>query len=135
MTSSSEPAGQAGQNEPPTQSSAEQTEQAASSLAAAADKAASTISAAADKAASTLTSGAEKAASSLAAGAEKAVSSMRRGNGVYELPVVHARIPAPLVNAGFWAGLAGSAALGVVEPPLALLVGAGVVVARHTRRR
>jgi hypothetical protein len=38
-----------------------------------------------------------------------------------------------LVNAGFWGGLAGAVVLGVVDPPLAVLVGAAVVVARHHR--
>ena len=51
----------------------------------------------------------------------------------YELPVVHVHVPARAVEVGFWATLAGAALLGAVDPPLALLVGAGVVVARHHR--
>lgn len=56
-------------------------------------------------------------------------------SGSYVLPMVHARVPASLVNTGFWAGLAGSAAMGVIDPPLAVLLGAGVVVARHRAAR
>jgi hypothetical protein len=51
------------------------------------------------------------------------------------LPLVHTHVPASVVNTGFWAGLAGSALLGVVDPPLAVLVGAGVLVARHRAPR
>lgn len=54
-------------------------------------------------------------------------------DGSYELPVVHRHIPANAVELGFWGGLAGAALLGAVDPPLALLIGAGVVVARHRR--
>ena len=49
----------------------------------------------------------------------------------YQLPVVGVHVPAQFVNLGFWGGLAGAAVLGVVDPPLAILVGAGVVIARH----
>lgn len=56
-------------------------------------------------------------------------------NGGYVLPLVHTHVPASVVNTGFWAGLAGSALLGVVDPPLAVLVGAGVLVARHRAPR
>lgn len=49
----------------------------------------------------------------------------------YRLPLVHVRVPARAVDLGFWGGLAGAVALGVVEPPLGVLVGAGVVIARH----
>lgn len=52
-------------------------------------------------------------------------------DGSYVMPVVHTHVPARAVEVGFWAGLAGAALLGMVDPPLALLVGAGVVVARH----
>ncbi|MGI8493095.1 MAG: hypothetical protein ACR2KC_06490 [Acidimicrobiales bacterium] len=53
----------------------------------------------------------------------------------YELPILRARVPEAVGNMAFWAGLAGSVVIGAVELPLAALVGAGVVVARHTRRR
>jgi hypothetical protein len=56
-------------------------------------------------------------------------------DGGYVVPLVHTRVPASVVNTGFWAGLAGSAALGVIDPPLAVLVGAGVLVARHRNAR
>ncbi len=54
-------------------------------------------------------------------------------DGSYELPVVHTHVPARAVEVGFWGGLAGATLLGAIDPPLALLVGAGVVVARHRR--
>jgi len=55
-------------------------------------------------------------------------------NDSYVLPIVGARVPSALVNAGFWGGLVGAAALGFIDPPLALFVGAGVVIARHQTR-
>lgn len=54
--------------------------------------------------------------------------------GSYVVPLIHTRVPSRVVDAGFWAALAGTALAGAVDPPLALLVGAGVVVARHRRR-
>ena len=37
------------------------------------------------------------------------------------------------VDVGFWGALVGAAALGAIELPLAALIGAGVLVARHHR--
>jgi hypothetical protein len=54
-----------------------------------------------------------------------------KGSSDYVVPVVGLHVPARLVDAGFWGGLAGAVALGAVDPPLGLLVGAGVVIARH----
>lgn len=51
----------------------------------------------------------------------------------YKVPFVGVKVPAALVETGFWGGLVGAAALGALDPPLALLVGAGVVIARHRR--
>lgn len=51
----------------------------------------------------------------------------------YKLPVVGTTMPAGVVENGFWIALIGSAALGAVDPPLAALVGAGVLIARHRR--
>jgi len=51
--------------------------------------------------------------------------------GEYVLPLVHTRVPAGAVNAGFWGGLAVAAMVGLVELPVAILVGAAVAVARH----
>jgi hypothetical protein len=49
----------------------------------------------------------------------------------YVVPVVHTHVPPRVVETGFWGGLAGAALLGAIDPPLALLVGAGVIIARH----
>lgn len=51
----------------------------------------------------------------------------------YRVPLVGAAVPARLVETGFWGGLVGAAMLGAIDPPLALLVGTGVAVARHRR--
>jgi len=56
-------------------------------------------------------------------------------DGSYVVPVLHTHVPARTVNVAFWAGLTGCAALGVVDPPLAVLIAAGVVVARHQATR
>lgn len=56
------------------------------------------------------------------------------GDGSYVIPVLHAHVPSRTVEWGFWGVLAGAALFGAIDPPLALLVGAGVVVARHRRR-
>jgi len=52
-------------------------------------------------------------------------------SGDYVLPVVHVSVPSKLIEAGFWGGLAGAVVLGAIDPPLGVLMGAGVVVARH----
>ena len=49
----------------------------------------------------------------------------------YVVPMVHASIPESAVNIGFWSVLVGSVAFGVIDPPLAALIGAGVLIARH----
>lgn len=51
----------------------------------------------------------------------------------YQLPVLGTTLPAGLMEKGFWGALVGSALLGAVDPPLAVLVGAGVLVARRRR--
>ncbi len=51
----------------------------------------------------------------------------------YRVPLVGVTVASRLVETGFWGGLLGAAALGALDPPLALLVGAWVVVARHRR--
>jgi hypothetical protein len=56
-------------------------------------------------------------------------------SGDYVVPVVHVHVPAKMVNAGFWCGLVGAVALGAVDPPLGVLVGAGVLIARHQSTR
>jgi hypothetical protein len=55
-------------------------------------------------------------------------------SGSYKLPVLGVTLPRGLVEKGFWGALVGSAVLGAVDPPLAALVGAGVIIARHRPR-
>lgn len=57
------------------------------------------------------------------------------GGDAYVLPVLHTQVPERLVNVGFWGGLTGAVLIGAVDLPLGVLVGAGVVVARHRTRR
>jgi len=57
------------------------------------------------------------------------------GNNVYVMPIVHITLPENAVNAGFWAVLVAAATLGAVELPLAALIGAGVLIARHQHSR
>ena len=49
----------------------------------------------------------------------------------YVVPVVGVHLPGKVVNVAFWGGLVGAVALGAVDPPLGILVGAGVLIARH----
>jgi hypothetical protein len=56
------------------------------------------------------------------------------GSADYVLPLVHLSVPSAIVNVGFWGGLGGAVALGAVDPPLGVLVGAGVIIARHGSR-
>jgi hypothetical protein len=62
-------------------------------------------------------------------------SSLTPTSGDYVTPMLHVPLPRLLVDTGFWGGLVGAVALGVVDPPVGLLVAAGVVVARHRTRR
>jgi hypothetical protein len=55
------------------------------------------------------------------------------GDDTFVLPLVHVKVPEAAVNVGFWGALAGAVALGAVELPLAALIGAGVVVAKHRK--
>jgi len=54
-------------------------------------------------------------------------------NDAFVIPIVHITLPETAVNVGFWGALVGAAALGTIELPMAALIGAGVVVARHHR--
>ena len=73
----------------------------------------------------------------------KETDKLEKGNGAesksssdtYVLPVVGVKVPSQVVDLGFWGGLVGAAALGIVDPPLALFVGAGVVIARHRAKK
>ncbi len=53
----------------------------------------------------------------------------------YVLPLVHARVPEPVVGLAFVGALAATVIAGAVELPAAALIGAGVVVARHRTGR
>jgi hypothetical protein len=55
------------------------------------------------------------------------------GDDAFVLPLVHVKVPEAAVTVGFWGALAGAVALGAVELPLAALIGAGVVVAKHRK--
>jgi hypothetical protein len=57
-----------------------------------------------------------------------------RASNDYVLPVVGVHVPSVVVDVAFWGGLAGAVAVGAVKPPLGVLVGAGVIVARHQAR-
>jgi hypothetical protein len=57
----------------------------------------------------------------------------RRSAGDYVVPVVHVRVPEPVVKAGFYGGLATAVAVGALDWPLVLLAGVGVAMARHRR--
>lgn len=61
------------------------------------------------------------------------VASTTNGRG-YVLPLLHTRLPESAVEMGFWGGLVAAAVFGALDPPLALIVGAGVVIARHHMR-
>jgi hypothetical protein len=49
----------------------------------------------------------------------------------YVVPLVGVRVPGAVVNVSFWGGLSAAALLGAIDPPLAVLLGAGVVIVRH----
>lgn len=53
------------------------------------------------------------------------------GDRSYTLPLIHTNVPEPIVNVGFWGGLGLAAVVGAIQAPVALAIGAGVVVARH----
>ena len=65
-------------------------------------------------------------------GTASATGAARRAS--YVLPVVHVHLPERAVEAGFWGTLVGVAAFGVVDPPLAALIGGAVLVVRHSAR-
>jgi len=54
-------------------------------------------------------------------------------HGDYVVPVIHIHLPESAVRVGFYGGLAAAVVTGAVDLPLALLVGVGVVIARHRR--
>jgi len=59
-------------------------------------------------------------------------------NGVghdYVVPLIHAHVSERVVDLGFWTALAGAAVLGVVDLPVAALIGGTVVIARRHAQR
>jgi len=74
------------------------------------------------------------AAASTTTSRGKAGAKASADTGDYVVPMVHVRVPRRVVDTGFWGGLAGAVALGVIDPPVGVLLGAGVVVARHRSR-
>ena len=80
------------------------------------------------------TQGARKRLATVGPGQQPEPTADRTPEG-YVVPFVHTRIPAPVVQVGFWGGLVGTVAFGVIDFPLAALLGVGVVVARHRRDR
>ncbi len=65
----------------------------------------------------------------------KEVLKLRPSDDDYVVPFVHVHVPSTAVDAGFWGGLAGSVALGVIEPPLGMFLGAGLLIARHQSKK
>jgi len=65
------------------------------------------------------------------AGAGTSLSPVTNGRHGYTVPLLPITVPESVVNAGFWAALAGAALMGSVDPPLAVFIGAAVIVARH----
>jgi hypothetical protein len=63
-----------------------------------------------------------------------ATATLPTSDGSYQVPLVHVHVSARPVEWAFWGGLTGATMLGAVDLPLALLVGAGVFVARHRPR-
>ena len=59
------------------------------------------------------------------------VSPIVNGSRGFVLPMVHITVPESAVTVGFWGALVGAAALGVVDLPVAALIGASVVMARR----
>jgi hypothetical protein len=70
-----------------------------------------------------------------ASGARATLPSVNNGGHGYVVPLLHVRFPDSVVDGGFWVALAGATLVGSIDPPLAALIGAGVLVARHHNRR
>jgi len=79
----------------------------------------------------TPTTDAEEAKKPPARRTRSAPTASSNGHGAYVMPIVHITVPEAAVNVGFWAALGGAVVLGAIELPLAALIGAGVLVARH----
>jgi hypothetical protein len=73
------------------------------------------------------------ASKSTRSGRKPGVAESNHGGAPFVVPVVHLTVPEKAVDVAFWAALSGAAAMGVVELPLAALIGTGVLVARHRR--
>jgi hypothetical protein len=55
------------------------------------------------------------------------------GHSGYRIPFLNIGIPDSLVEIGFYSTLAVTAAMGTIDPPLAALIGIGVLIAKHRR--
>ncbi len=51
----------------------------------------------------------------------------------FVIPIVHIHLPEPALKLGLYGGLGAAVALSAVDWPLAVIVGAGVAIARHQR--
>lgn len=73
-------------------------------------------------------SGSQRSAESVAGSHRSATTAPGHG---YVVPWVHLSVPESLVNASFWTAVVGATLAGAVDPPLAALIGAGVIVSKH----
>ncbi len=64
---------------------------------------------------------------------DRAVNGASVDHAGYRVPLVGVSLSNRVVETSFWGTLLGAIAVGALDPPVALLVGAGVLVARHTR--
>lgn len=64
-------------------------------------------------------------------GAEATGGGLDRTGRDYVVPLVHLRIPGPLVEIGYAGALAGGLVAGAVDWPAVLLIGGGAVIVRH----
>lgn len=57
----------------------------------------------------------------------------KKSDGCYRVPIINTVLPNRLVEAGLFGALIGTAVLGIVDAPVAALIGAGVIVIRHRK--
>ncbi|MCL4434981.1 MAG: hypothetical protein M1399_09555 [Actinobacteria bacterium] len=66
-------------------------------------------------------------------GHDISVSVLKRAG--YVMPVLHTRVAEPVIGMAFAGALVATVAFGAVDLPVAALIGASVVVARHHSRQ